>query len=1130
MKETTEQKQQNQTFQLSVNRHHHDKDVKNPLHYRNGFQSEQLTIDGLAEVVTQGYAWSCATYDQSMRSKANYQQAQLLALDIDNGLTLNDALNNPFVKQYGQLIYTSASHQKPKGDTPPCDRYRIVFSANQPIKDIDTYEQLVKAVMGHLPSADEACKDASRYWAGNSQAKIFILDGESLPDSLIDEAKEQAKIEWEAREKRRKETLASVTEQNPDSVKTLALEALKFIPPRQPGTGTYKESLRVLMALTTIFGHSEAIAIAEAWSPPMKGWNPARKIQGFRVGKVTAGTLFWIAQQHGFKFPTRGNHDQVVGRSPQEPDPAQYQAYLEWEAEQEQIERAMATERFIDSLKAKILKLGKSLKGFGLKTKKAQETQVVPPKQLAIKPGDPLPTPENYSGLEPPIITFPQRHRHQIIWQLKKLGWKIILDSTPTGLGKSHDAGLFKNAQGKTYYLDLNHRNVSTPTVEENYTDVNPRHLGIYNDGFGLQLKGSNLIEPSNCHLAQFFLSLKNKNYNFENEPTNQAPNPICASCIYHQMKDTLSDGQTIAKCANSSGDGYGFRYQRRQSLMAEQNRLHPYQLPDVDSQDDGTTNYHNDIAFVEEASRTLSVTSFEATLTDFDRTMMDLQSNHPDIYEPLKPLLNLRPYLTGAEKVRHGLDHFHLKQKLGLPPENLPEIITTLSQVLPQIKDLVVRADSPGTIDYKKLNISKGIAKTARAEFRRQAYQQTFENLQDLPNNWLIDFLEVWNGHQGALSLSKGSLTITKHDERTAEILREMALTVLLDATGNKRALAAKLGINPHKIIEIKEDTPIYNNLTVKAVETEGMGSNNWSENLLLRLKAIQAKLSDIHDNINFYALSKYIKVLNIDHYWFNHNRGGNHDLRREAIASFGKPYINMGTAKAEYVCLFNPDFDEEGKPVGFDEYYQDLAKAEIIQLIGRPRAHLYPEQKFTIYLVGTKLDVAFLEEMGLNVVYQDEFDYIPDMVKRRKRDKWAVFQCATQLMAAGKKITQQALAQGTRLSQGWISKLFKGANTLSWKDFCQIFQSLYNDHVGSGIITPDTVENPTMREWLELQPLELAQEMIIAIHNDGWQKVADYLRWVCPHEAFQILGILALFVPNGDRVWSEFLPEPPF
>ena len=31
---------------LSVNRHHHDKTVSNPKHYRDGFKTQELTING----------------------------------------------------------------------------------------------------------------------------------------------------------------------------------------------------------------------------------------------------------------------------------------------------------------------------------------------------------------------------------------------------------------------------------------------------------------------------------------------------------------------------------------------------------------------------------------------------------------------------------------------------------------------------------------------------------------------------------------------------------------------------------------------------------------------------------------------------------------------------------------------------------------------------------------------------------------------------------------------------------------------------------------------------------------------------------------------------------------------------
>ena len=136
----------------------------------------------------------------------------------------------------------------------------------------------------------------------------------------------------------------------------------------------------------------------------MKGWNPARKIQGFRVGEVTAGTLFWIAQQHGFKFPEKQWHS--LERYPIEPDADLYQAYVEWEIEQEKNEQAQETSEFINFLKAKFHGLGKHYKkGFGF-TKEVEQTKVKLPRKITLTLNDPVPTPEDYKGLEPPIIIF----------------------------------------------------------------------------------------------------------------------------------------------------------------------------------------------------------------------------------------------------------------------------------------------------------------------------------------------------------------------------------------------------------------------------------------------------------------------------------------------------------------------------------------------------------------------------------------------------------------------------------------------------------------------------------------------------------------------------------------------------
>ncbi len=821
---------------------------------------------------------------------------------------------------------------------------------------------------------------------------------------------------------------------------------------------------------------------------------------------------------------------------------------------------------FIKSLKDKVLGVAQTFKGFG-EVKKPQKKPAgknkPPLKIIHWKPGKHLPSPEKYEGLEPPIIKFKQGNRPQLIAELKRSGWGYILDRSATGLGKSHDAGLFENPQGKVWYLDLNHRNVSTETVRNNFTDVDPRHLGIFEDVPGrYELSGENQIKPSNCHNAQLFLSLKDKNYNFEGDSTEQAPNPICAACLFHKMKLTedseakvpdaggkeettkprpetscstpnSTNNNPISLCAGSQGEGYGFRYQRRQALAASKTRLHPQQLASVQPTDD-QTNYSNDTAFIEEASRTLELINIQVTLQDFDRQLMDLHQKKPEFLQALQNLLHLRHYLTQEQQVeRYGLDHYRVKQLLGTPPENLPEIIDYLHQQLPKIKDLIEQPDSIRAADNGGQWANKEqaqAAQSARSIYRQQAREQTLKNIENLPLNFLIDLLEIWGGQPGAIQLTNwGELQISKPDYRVADILKQMGLNVLLDATGNKKTLAQKLQINPHQMIEIIEETNIYDNLTVVGVEVSGMGSNSWGDNALNRVAALKEKITELHQDVGFYTIKKYAKILGIDQYLFNHNRGSNADKGRETIALFGKPYINVGAIMNEYICLFNPDFDELGNPIGWDEYYEEVVNAEVIQLLGRQRVHLYPDQQFTVYLCWTGMDLSFLSRMGIKVKYKGEYELIPESAKRRQRDKWAIFNFTHQLMATGQKITQEAIAKGIGVSQGWVSKLFQGASTLSWKEFCKLFHSLYKENIESGIINRDSIENPAFRDWLELPPSEVASQLIKFISDEGWEKMVEYLRLVCPYEAFQLLGILAYFVPDAESVWSEFLWPPP-
>ena len=160
----------------------------------------------------QGHPWSPGIFGggNGNRAKSNVTEAQTLALDIDDGMTVDEALAHPFIAQYAAAVYPSASHQKPKeinGEMVACDRFRIVFILPEVVRNTDVYEKCVRWLMAQVPAADPACKDASRFFFGSSgdrsQQPFLVQPDAVLPPSVVTDAEKAITIE--AEEKRRED-------------------------------------------------------------------------------------------------------------------------------------------------------------------------------------------------------------------------------------------------------------------------------------------------------------------------------------------------------------------------------------------------------------------------------------------------------------------------------------------------------------------------------------------------------------------------------------------------------------------------------------------------------------------------------------------------------------------------------------------------------------------------------------------------------------------------------------------------------------------------------------------------------------------------------------------------------------
>lgn len=653
------------------------------------FQDVEGTLADVQHHIKAGHAICAGLLGGKWRSKANVIGSQWLLLDIDNSniardaydkpikdengnsikvydrqLTIEEALAHPFIKKHCALIYTTASHR------PDWHKFRLVFLLPEYVQGADTVEACTRFLMQQLPH-DPACKDASRVFYGSTEAEFPLVNPEAtLPAEWISEAiaiAQQERIEYQLRiqeiESRRKQWREVSLTEGWD-IDQLIQNALSFIPPRTPGSGNYDECRQVLMALVNHYGASEAEIIAEQWSPSIKGstWNIHAKIRSFRRGGITIGTLFHIAKQYGFRFPKRqyeyNERDQgVINRE-------------QWELGR--VREDLSS--FQNLLKQAIAPFASIFKGFKAPPSPPPEPEINTnaPNVIIYERGN-IPFKTEITG-DISISCQPDEHIAAWVEAVSK-GWTQILDNSHPGLGKSYNAGQLTAADfgvDKLIYQDANHRNPSTLPIETNFVDLPVRHNGFKLDptrktptgeDFKLWTKaGETADTDGNCHRTYLFNAFRNKNFSsldFEESGIS----PICSGC---SLKN---------QCRFASGDGFGFRFQKRSAIQNySELRAHPDSTPVT------LTNAADQIftvgRFWEEAGTLIKpVRSVDVNRGDFETTVGKLVLLEPNIMSQLQPaLLVLHQLFTQKIKSsdRYGFDDatfksHQLKFKLGI-------------------------------------------------------------------------------------------------------------------------------------------------------------------------------------------------------------------------------------------------------------------------------------------------------------------------------------------------------------------------------------------------------------------------------------------------------------------------------
>ena len=1008
-----------------------------------------IDVEGtLADVqhhIKAGHAICAGLLGRKWRSKANIIGSQWLLLDIDNSniardaydkpikdengnyikiydhqLTISEALAHPFIKKHCALIYTTASHK------PEWHKFRLVFLLPEYVQGADTVEACTRFLMQQLPH-DPACKDASRVFYGSTEAEFPLVNPEAtIPAEWISEAiaiAQQERIEYQRRiqeiESRRKEWREVSLAEGWD-IDQLIQNALSFIPPRTPGSGNYDECRQVLMALVNHYGASEAEIIAEQWSPSIKGstWNIHAKIRSFRRGGITLGTLFHIAKQYGFRFPTR-----------------QYESNFRDEGviSREQWELGRVREdlsSFQNLLKQAlftavgIAPFSSIFKGFKAPPTRKLEPEIDTPSPNVIiyKPGN-IPYRSEVTG-NISISCQPEEHITAWVEAVSK-GWTQILDNSHPGLGKSYNAGqLTAGLFGvdKLIYQDANHRNPSTLPIETNFVDLPVRHNGFKLDptrktptgeDFKLWTKaGETADTDGNCHRTYLFNAFRNKNFSsldFEESGIS----PICGGC---SLKN---------QCRFASGEGFGFRFQKRSAIQNySELRAHPDSTP-VTLTNAAEQTFTVGRLWEEAGTLIKPVRSVDVNLSDFETTVGKLLLLEPNIMSQLQPALKVLHQLF-TKKIkspnRYGFDDASIRALLPPFPTGLD--IEAISQASEPDLTFLEDLDSIDITQDKQLKKSSAARYAAKKVVKDSARSAGKEFL-DLPNYWLPDFLEAWKG-DGSFQSQWGQFSIYRRNPKHTELAKSAQFNIYLDATFKSQQLKLKLGINDPVLI-IEQQRPDYGNLKVVNVIGLGKLPKNRSSPLTARVNALKETLKKLCPNLGIIDW-KQIATQALGGTEYGHfvdGRGVNRFSDVAAIASFGIPYQNIGVLAAQYQVMTGERVNLEDKNSAFQKYLTDLLRAEIIQEIGRLRAHRRSNVELTFYFCAD-YDLSFLDRElpGVKLEVVDACDFCIEAGSRDQQTGHAIVKAFTHLWESQQKIGQTALAKIIDTTQGWVSR----------------------------------------------------------------------------------------------------------
>ena len=252
--------------------------------------------------------------------------------------------------------------------------------------------------------------------------------------------------------------------------------------------------------------------------------------------------------------------------------------------------------------------------------------------------------------------------------------------------------------------------------------------------------------------------------------------------------------------------------------------------------------------------------------------------------------------------------------------------------------------------------------------------------------------------------------LGVSYFDNSYSLLAKQAKFNFFMDATATITQLKSMFELDDSEpLVVIQNEIVELNNLQVFNVDIQGLGSNDWSQESIDRVKDAVKLIRSQNPNMNIavMALKRYADELETNYWYGKHDRGTNELKDYDAIIFVGTPFINVGSVQREYEILFS---GKENSPT-FEQFYNQKIYELRMQGMGRSRAQYKDGEVHQFYLT-TGEDLSYLKELGVNYKEVSGAEISPSLGTKGSRTLFKVENVVLSLIISGVKVTCQAVA----------------------------------------------------------------------------------------------------------------------